>query len=347
MADRLSNAADLVPDVDPAYLQWLLGRLTEAAVAAVKAAVPAEIGLTVARAEGVGSNRHDPAGVTDPEVPVLIARSLATGEPLACMVVYGMHPTVMHEDSKLISADFPCFTRRWLQQKALPASCPVIYHNGVSGNQSPRYMTRANTFDEAQRLGEILGRTIAAAIPHIAFRRTAEIRCQQRWLELERRSIPAIDVAAAGLVQKQALFERLKREGAPRQVVRTAECDVFGSERTVELARAVTDGRFDATTRSLVPAEIQVIAIGPWKFIGWPGEFFVEYGLELKARVPGAFPITLANGELHGYIVTEAAVAQGFYEATNALFSSSNGRRFIECDGRAPWRTSLMANDSA
>lgn len=330
MADRLGNEVDVVPDADPAYLKWLMERLVDAAKAAVKAAVPAEIGLTRARAEGVGTNRHDPAGTADPEVPVLVARSLATRQPIACMVVYSMHPTVMHEDSKLISADFPYYTRRFLRQGALPAECPIIYHNGVSGNQSPRHMTKANTFDEAQRLGELLGRTIAAVIPGITFRATADIRCKRRWLELERRPIPPMDRAEAGLVQKRELFARLKREGAPKQEVRTVECDVFGAERTVQLAKATADGRLEKTIQSRSPGEIQVIAIGPWKFVAWPGEFFVEYGLALKQRSPDTFPITLANGELHGYIVTEAAVAKAYYEATNAIFAPANGQRFVE-----------------
>ena len=332
MLDYLSNAGDsVVPKADPAYQQWLAGRMLEAATAAVNAAVPAEIGLVVARAEGVGSNRHDPAGPADPEVPVLVARSRATREPLGCMVVYGMHPTVLHEDSTLISADFPYFTRRSLRQGgALPAGCPVIYHNGASGNQSPRHLTRANTLAEAQRLGESLGRAIAGAIPTAAFSGVAAIRCRQRFIELEPRAFPAPADALAAVRQTRARFQQLKRENAPRTAVRTAECDVFGAEETAELAHAAVDGRLATAIQKCVPAEIQAIAIGPWTFVGWPGEFFVEYGLELKARAPGTFLITLANGELQGYIVTAEAAARGVYESSNAVFAPRNGARFVE-----------------
>lgn len=330
ITNYVSNSADpILPKADPKYLQHIIGQMVKAACAAIQGAEPAEVGLAVARAEGVGTNRHDPAGPADPEVPVLVARSLASKRPLGCMVVYGMHPTVLHEDSKLISADFPGFTRRHLRQAALPPGCPVIYHNGASGNQSPRHVTKANTFAEAERLGVKLAEAIAAALPRAQFLPAPAIRHRQRALPLIPRTFPSVAEASEGLTSTRARFDRLKAEGAPRTAVRTAECDVFGAEETLVLARAAADGRLAAAIGSSSPAEIQLIEIGPWRFVGWPGEFFVEYALELKARLPGTFVITLANGELQGYVVTADADARRAYEASNAIFSHENGPRMV------------------
>lgn len=331
MADQLSNAADTVlPKVDPQYLAWLAEQVVTAAERAVMAAEPAEVGLAVARAEGVGSNRHDPAGPADADVPVLVARSRRSGQPVGCMLVYAMHPTVLHEDSRLISADFPFFTRQLLREEALPAGCPVLYHQGASGNQSPRHMTKANTFSEAQRLGENLGRAVAAAIRAMEFRAVAPVRCRQARVALEARRFPGVDEAMQAVGRARATFERLQREQAPRTAVRTAECDVFGAEETAELAGAAADGRLAAAIAASSPGEVQLIEIGPWRFVGWPGEFFVEYGLAVRSRAPDTFVITLANGELQGYIVTPEAAAKGLYESTNAVFAPGNGPRFVE-----------------
>jgi len=149
-------------------------------------------------------------------------------------------------------------------------------------------------------------------------------------VDLVVRRMPAQEDALRALTETREKFLRLKREGAPRAVVRTAECDVFGAEETAELAKAVLDGRLAAAAAACSPAEIQVVEIGPWKFVGWPGEFFVEYALEVKRRSPGTFVITLANGELQAYIVTAEADAKGMYEARNALFSPDNGPRIVE-----------------
>jgi hypothetical protein len=136
--------------------------------------------------------------------------------------------------------------------------------------------------------------------------------------------------AQRALAAAREMFERLKREGAPRTAIRTAECDVFGAEETAELARAAGEGRLASAVAACSPAEIQVIEIGAWKFAGWPGEFFVEYGLQVKARAPNTFVITLANGELQAYIVTAEADSKGYYEARNALFSHENGPCIVE-----------------
>lgn len=330
-ADLVSNAADpVVPSYDPAYLAHCVEQIAVAAERAVQEAQPAEIGLAVAQVEGVGTNRHDPIGPTDSDVPVLVARAVESGRPLGCLLVYGMHPTVLHEDSTLVSADFPYFTRRYLRTETLTADCPILYHQGAAGNQSPRHVTTANTFAEAERLGDLLGQAVATAISEIRYVTTATIACLRTELILEPRSVPTVPEAEAMLAAKLAHIEELRSLGAPRQEIRTAECDCFGGEETLELAKAATDGRLDASRAICQPAEVQVIAIGLWRFIGWPGEFFVEYALEVKRRSNATGVITLANGDLQGYIVTEKAAEQGVYESGNAVFAAANGQRFVE-----------------
>lgn len=329
--DCVSNATDpVVPKADPAYLRRIEDRMVEAACAAVGNAEPAEAGLAVARAEGVGTNRHDPKGPCEPEVPVLMVRALRSGAPLACMVVHAMHTTVLHEDSTLISGDYPHFTREYLRREGLvPASCPILHHNGASGDQSPRHVTKANTFAEARRLGEMLGREIARVIPTIVHTRDLPLRVSTAQLEPQARELPTVAVAVAAAAVARQRFEKLKADGAERTRVRTAECDWFGAEETVALARAALDCRRDEAVRRCSPLEIQVIELGEWSFVMWPGEFFVEYALRVRARFPRAFVVTMANGELQGYIVTPAVATAGVYEATNALFSPSNCERVV------------------
>lgn len=330
--DHLSNGADpVVPKADPGYLKWVADSMVEAGCAAVHSARPAEAGLAVAQADGVGTNRHDPAGPADPAVPVFVVRSVADRRPLACMIAYAMHTTVLHEDSTLISGDFPHFTRQYLKaQGVLPEHCPVLYHNGASGNQSPRHVTQANTFAEARRLGEKLGAAVADAIRRVTYQRACPLRTRRTHVPLELRQLPTVEEAVTRAKAVRARFDELRAAQASRTAVRTAECDWFGAEESVALARAAADGRLKAVADMCALAEIQVFEVGPWKFVFWPGEFFVEYALAVKARSPDTFVVTMTNGELQGYIVTPEAAARGTYEATNAIFSPDNGRRMVE-----------------
>jgi hypothetical protein len=227
--DYVSNQTDpIVPRVDPQYLRQLEDGLTTAAVQAWQQRRAAEWAFARADATGIGTCRHDPRGPADLSVPVLSVRDASTAEPIALMMVCAMHPTVLHEDSTLYSGDFPAFARSYLQTHVLGKSCPVVYFTGASGDQSPRHVTRANTFAEAERLDHLLG-------------------------------------------------------------------------------RAVEDS------------------------LAWPGEFFVEFALAVRRQAPNAHVITLANGELQGYVVTQQAVDGGWYEAANAILQSpESGDRIVE-----------------
>lgn len=328
--DYMSNSADpVVPPADPAYLAWVADRMVAAGCAAVQAAEPAELGATQARAEGVGTNRHDPSGPADSAVSVLLVRSRA-GRPLACMLAYAMHPTVLHEDSTLISGDFPHFTREYLRTAgALPADCVILYHNGASGNQSPRHVTQANTFAEAQRLGERLGAAVAAVLPAVAFSATGPIAVHRMLVPLPLRPLPTVAIARERAQAARQRFTSLATAGGARAAVRSAECDWFGAEETVALAAAAEDGRVARVAAACSPAEVQVFALGAARWAFWPGEFFAEYALAVKLRYPATCIVTMANGELQGYVVTPEAVAQGTYEATNALFAPESGRRVV------------------
>jgi hypothetical protein len=64
-------------------------------------------------------------------------------------------------------------------------------------------------------------------------------------------------------------------------------------------------------------------------FVGWPGEVFVEFGLQVKDAWPKCCIITQANGELQGYLVTEEAIHQRTYEALNAIFASPQSGQLL------------------
>jgi hypothetical protein len=329
--DYISLADDpFVPGVDPHYLQFFEDGIVEAGIEAVRRAQPAEVGLAIADGAGVGTNRRDPTGPADPQVPVLLARSSANGAPIACMIVCSMHPTVLREGSKVVSGDFPGMARRFLQDHLLGPDCAVLHHTGPAGNQSPRHVIRGNTLEEARRLGETLGSAVAAAIGKITFDSSLELDAQRALVDLPRRAFPPVADVERNLQHASQKLAHLRHIGAARQEVRGAEVDWFGAEETLRLARLAAEGRLEGVYQSCLPAEVQALKVGPWTFVGWPGEVFVEYALAVKAEARDTYVISLANGELQGYITTEAAAVEGGYEAANAIFTPEAGRMLVE-----------------
>lgn len=329
MLDPIATAADsVVPPTDAKVVAEIENGIVDAAVDATKHLRPAEIGLAVADATGVGTNRRDPEGPRDLNVPVLFVRDLK-GKPIAVMLVCSMHPTVLHENSTLITGDFPSLTRRHLQSKLHAPGCPILYHTGPAGDQSPRHVTESNTFAEAKRLGRIVADAALKVIPSIEFSREIELDCRSALVTLPLRTFPPEADAKARLERAQKRLETLRRKTAPKTETRTAEVDLFGAEETLSLAKANAAGKVVKVAATCMPAEVQLLRIGQWNFVAWPGEMFVEFALEVKRAQPDTFLISYANGELQGYLVTKKAANEGGYESQNAIFQSPESGQML------------------
>ncbi len=331
-ANYISNQSDpVIPKADEKYVNFMIDSIIRAAVDAFNDAQDAILGLGIADDTGIGTNRRNPDGTADHQVPALLVKNALTHNNIACMLICSIHPTVLHEDSTLISGDFPGLSRIYLQENALGQDCPILHHTGPSGNQSPRYVTKENTFKEANRLGQILGQAVEKAISNIRFIENIELSVKSKLIdELPQKNFPTIETAQQKLKNAVEKLEQLRNSNAPQQEIRTAECDWFGAEEILTLAKASKDGSLAKAYQSCLPAEIQVFKVGNWTFIGWQGEIFTEYALAVKQKVKDTFVISLANGEMQGYIVTQEAADKGGYEASNALFSHQAGEIFIE-----------------
>jgi len=324
----------VVPPVDPEYLQLMQDGIVAASVDAARGLRPAELAWTSARIDGVGGNRHDPVhGARDPEVGTLVVRERKSRRLLAISVTYCMHPTVLHEDSKLVSSDFPHYTRVHLREH-LGESLTVLYHTGPAGNQSPRHDVRSQTFAEAERLGRLLGAAILRAVrtvPDTAFSASPVLAGMIKSVHLPLRVLPDVTTAKRLVSAYRRVFAQLKKQNAPRADVRTAECDVFGAEETLFLAECDASGLFRKVMADYDPMDVQVVRIGEACLAGFPGELFVEYDLMTKWLAPRrVFCVNLVNGEVQGYIVTEAALREGRYETNNRAFAPSAGGILVD-----------------
>ncbi len=324
-----------LPEPDAHYLQQLEAGMVEAACKAIQQAVPATLGIAIADATGIGTNRRHPDGVSDLEVPVLVARSVHNNHPIAVMLICNMHPTVLHENSTVISGDFPGIARQVLQKELMSIPCPVLHHTGASGNQSPRYVTKGNTLAEAERLARILANAVAKTFDHIQYTGDITIQTSRHFVELRQKKFPSTTEAIQQVHITRNQLERLQQEGKSSPAIRTAEVNWFGAVELAHLCGLSQNNALETVYESCQPAEIQVIRIGNWHFVAWPGEIFIEYALQVKQQYRNIFLITLANGELQGYIVTKEAAEQGGYEASNAIFDYRSGNVLVNTTLRA------------
>jgi neutral ceramidase len=320
----------VVPEPDPDYMSFFKNSVIDSAITATLDLRPVEMAWTIAKAKEVGGNRISPDGIADTEIGILVIRESSNKKIIALSTIYSMHPTVLHEDSTLVSADFPGYAREYLR-KAFGKELAVMYHTGTSGDQSPRHSVKAQTFDEAKRLGYLLGESILESVIQITdFDQDAILDGKTASVELPTRIMPSVKDAEELLRQRIAEYEHLKDINANRGDIRTAECAVFGAEETLTLSKCQDNGKLSQRISEYIPAEVQVLKIGNCCLAGLPGEIFVEYGLQIKnLAYCKTFVVSLVNGDLQGYIVTDEFKESGGYEANNSLFEPESGKIMV------------------
>jgi hypothetical protein len=281
------------------------------------------------REQGVGGNRHDPRGIADPEVWVVGVQD-SKGDWRGCLLKYALHPTFLHSDNLLVSADYPGCIRRHLSTR-IPGMI-FLFAQGSSGNQSPRFFRSGKTFAEAERVGTALGQEAERILNSLQLHDSLPLWVGSTEIEIESRRLPARIEAEALVAAARKACEELKASGASAEAVWEAELKLFGAEDTLGYILLAEKGRRFPLRDDELPVEIHVLGIGDVRIVGIQGELFVEFGLTIQYRSPFArtFVIELANGCLPGYAATAKAYAEGGYEAGTSLLSGRSGDQIVE-----------------
>jgi neutral ceramidase len=260
----------------------------------------------------VGCN---PDGFFDQEVGV-IRIDKDDGRPLACIVNYACHPTVLGPKNKLISPDYPGHTRRQVEQ--VTGSC-CIFLQGAAGNVGPRE-TFVGDARVARRLGSLLG--LEAARVYLELKpiptKTVlhgiipsgaalaeyeevpiegpepELRFVQSFVELPIRArFPEVyEKAPQRLSEWEHRLKQLQSQNAPEEEIASAVQIV-----TRERLRADRIHRY--SKMQSLKVESHAIRLGNTAIVTLSGEPYNEVAAEIKARSP--FPgKTLVAGYVGG-----------------------------------------------
>jgi len=303
--------------------------LAGCAEAAWRGRVDADVELGLGTVDGIGVNRRHPDGQpVDPMVGVVSVR--ARDGTWACVLVnYACHPVVLGSDNVCISADYPGYALRAIEAVAGPGTM-AMFTNGAQGDVNTGHSADLSgigapipgrTFARAERLGHRLAGEVVKVLAGPAIGLSGPVRAAVRGLGLPFRAVRAPDDAAAALAAASREVDRLVAAGAAPADVTAARVRRFHAEVDLGVTR-----RQAALAAPGVTAELQALRIGDLALVGVPGEFFVELGLEVKARSP--FPHTLvvglANGSV-GYLPTREACELGGYESVATQFRVGTG----------------------
>lgn len=297
--------------VVPAVRARLADGAVAAAVAALAALQPVEVGFAMGREGTVAHNRREPGGPIDPDVPVVVFRH--AGRVVGLVTGYACHPVTLGADNRWVTRDYPGFVVDALEAR-WPGSV-ALFLTGCSGQLNTGHTASASlsaapsdrrTFAEARRLGERLARVVVDVVEAGAVRSIdpRSLRAAHRWVPLPF-GAPATSPSADVPRWRAALED--PAEAARWPLIRA---QVEWAERVLSGASAAAE-----------VVEVACLGLGELAFAWFPGEVFVEHGLELKAAVAAGGPVVTVGNALDapGYVPHRSAYGAGGYEVAEAF----------------------------
>jgi hypothetical protein len=132
-------------------------RTAEAVIAANRNLRPARIAFGAGEAKGISRFRSSwpPDGPVDPEVGVIRVDSLGDGKPIAVLMNFAAHPTVLDGKNYAFSADYVGYARRALE-RMMGGEVLAIFANGAQGTIAPRAFRGDDGWQRAENVGTIL-----------------------------------------------------------------------------------------------------------------------------------------------------------------------------------------------
>jgi hypothetical protein len=251
-----------------------------------------------------------PAGPTDSDVGILLARELKSGKPFAGATIFAMHCDTV--GGSKYSADYPYFLQETLRS-ALGRRFISGFGAGTCGDLNHINVNKKEPFKGfamAEHLGSTLGQTVLSASS-----------------SLHPVSNPSFKVL-------NATIQIPLQEPTPEQLADArSKITKLGDTNTDFFVKVVAVKTLDLERKqNPYPMEVQVFRFdSDTALVCLPCEIFVELGLAIKQASP--FKTTIVQSicnDRPSYVPTKKAFTEGSYEITNARVKSGAGEMLVE-----------------
>ncbi|MFQ6097315.1 MAG: neutral/alkaline non-lysosomal ceramidase N-terminal domain-containing protein, partial [Armatimonadota bacterium] len=244
----------------------------------------------------------NPDAPVDPEVQVMRIDDVS-GRPMAIVVNFACHPSIMGADNLLYSGDYSSYVQSVIERlydgRATAMFCP-----GAGGDVKIAVVTedgsqfRYTDLADCRKYGSVIAAEAIKVAEGIETEPVGHISCVAQRVALPLFRLPSVQDVERELEQLRGQGDALPERD--RQRLRWAE----------ETAQALKGG----TAPRSVPVEVQLLRIGDEIAVFVvPGELFVEVGMKLKERMglAGSFVVSFANAYA-GYLPSKRAEEWGW-----------------------------------
>ncbi|MGA2742375.1 MAG: neutral/alkaline non-lysosomal ceramidase N-terminal domain-containing protein [Bryobacteraceae bacterium] len=276
------------------------GQMEDGIVAAIVEAnsrlAPARIAVGSVQLEGFNRNRQSKIEPKPSDRELAVMRfDDAAGKPVAILVNFAAHPTMLPAEMLKFSADYVGTLKADVTRETGAAA---IFMQGAAGDQSVNAQGK-----DYQAFGQALAREAVKLA----------------------NSLNPAEAAHASLDCREERLRFGARTDFANPMVKAAYQKAFFPELIPNYIDEYADGIRPRLTVALLNGEIALVGVS--------GEFFSNHAIRLKerARVRQLFFFGYANG-YHQYFPTIEAVAEGGYGADNAVSPAAVGAGEVVMD---------------
>ncbi|MCA9012774.1 MAG: neutral/alkaline non-lysosomal ceramidase N-terminal domain-containing protein [Planctomycetaceae bacterium] len=315
-------------NAEPSLRTFLRKQFTDTILEAHAGRVPARAGFASGQIQGLTRNRQQRNNdVIDPQVGVLRIEERDERRTIATVFNFTGHPVVLGSSNLLLSGEFPGAASRAVESLM---GGVAVFTQGACGDVTVN--RSGDPFQEIERIGRTLAGEVIKTSGFITCVNDVLLNAASRTVRLEGRPVMSVTEAEAALSRSTMSIEEAKASGLSPNAMQLLEDKHRVLVAAVRRAKAVADD--PSKKEDQLEAEVQVVEVGDVAFVAVPGELFVEYALELRARIRQEHQISTclvgyANGYI-GYIVTPRAMETGGYEASSTRLDVPAGRTLVE-----------------
>ncbi|HHZ63028.1 MAG TPA: hypothetical protein EYN53_10350 [Dehalococcoidia bacterium] len=270
------------------------------------------------------------------------------GNPIATIVNYAMHPTIMAHENQWVTPDFPG-TLRSVVEHTVGGMC--LFLQGASGNQgsvdgftgdlrlyrkagsmlgaeASRVRLNIDPLEREEHLDQILasGADLGIYTDVPTNESDDTVAVSNVSVELPSRDVLSLEAAQKAFDEREEQLETVRASGAAKEEVRRAVSDVKRANIQLNVARLS-----DTYTRDgHIEVNVQSMRIGESVLVSIPVEPFAELADEIKKRSKTVNTIFsgFSNGHIN-YLPTDIAHEQGGYEIGVCVFAPGSAELAI------------------
>jgi hypothetical protein len=272
-------------------LEFVVDKLSMLILETEKQLVDIKVGTDQISIEQTNRNRRGDSAV-DKELTVTRIDD-TKNNPVAVLVNWTAHPTIMDEHDMWVSGGWPGYLQRELEDW-IGNGVVAMYYNGAEGDQSVIAHTGGSHYEKAEYYGRKIAKNVLAVYDGITLSR------------------PSFNFVSTEV-------------GLPPKQPHPSFMQTGGEEYQLD------EEKIQGLLEQILPSTtfITAVKIGDLMIVGAPGEMIAELGISIKQNLKDEgieYPVIggLAN-EWISYILTEDEYGQGGYETSVSFYGPSLG----------------------